>query len=182
MKGIIFNTLESFICEGWGDDTYEEILSLCPLKTKEPFVGPGTYPDTDLVMIASQAAQKLGLPLGDALRAFGHYAFPKLATKVPALVDKNAGAKAFLLSIDSVVHVEVRKLYPHAITPKFDYDDIDKKNALIIHYSSKRQMCTLMEGLIDGVAEYFGTTIRYEQRQCTGCGDARCEFHLQFAD
>jgi hypothetical protein len=93
MKGVIFNLLESFISEGWGIEKYEEILDLCPLQTKQPFVGPGTYPDADLVTIASKAADTLGLPLPVALRAFGKFCFPKLAPKVPQLVETHANAR-----------------------------------------------------------------------------------------
>ena len=79
MKGVIFNYLEEFITENWGEEKYEEILGECPLKTKEPFVGPGTYPDTDLLAIVSKTVEKLGITLPDALRSFGKFCFPKLS-------------------------------------------------------------------------------------------------------
>lgn len=179
MKGVVFNILESFISEGWGDQTYEDILAMCPLSTKEPFVGPGTYPDSDLMTIAAKAAEKLGLPLDAALRAFGKYAFPKLAEQGTQFVDSQPTARDFLLSVDSVIHVEVRKLMPKAITPAFRYEDTGP-DSLVIHYSSARKLCKFMEGLLDGVAEHYGTVIEHSQSQCMHEGAPHCTFVLKF--
>ena len=180
MKGVVFNLLESFICEKWGHEKYEEILEMCPLKTREPFVSPGTYPDADLMTIATKTADNLGLSLEDALRAFGHYCFPRLADRVPSLIEGLTDARSFLLSVDSVIHVEVRKLFPEAVTPKFIYEQ-PAADQLIIHYQSERKLCAFMEGLIDGVAKHFNTRIDYHQSACMHHGADECEFHLTFS-
>lgn len=179
MKGIVFNLLEDFIIDGWGDEAFEDILSLCPLETKEPFVGPGTYPDTDLFTIATQAANKLGVPLSDALRAFGKYALPKLVKKYPTFLEGHTDAKSFLESVDGVIHVEVRKLMPKAITPQFTYED-SGPDGLIIRYASARKLCHLMEGMLEAVGEHFGQDLEYQQNRCLHSGDDHCEFALKF--
>ncbi len=179
MKGIVFNLLEDFIIEGWGDEAFEDILSLCPLETKEPFVGPGTYPDTDLFTIATQAAAKLGIPLSDALRAFGKYCFPKLAEKFPVFLEGQTSSKEFLTSVHDVIHVEVRKLFPKAITPQFSYVDTGP-DELIIHYASSRKLCHLMEGMLESVGAHFNETVHHEQNKCLHNGDEHCEFALRF--
>ena len=179
MKGIMFNILEDFICENWGDEKYEEILALCPLKTKEPYVGPGSYPDSDLTTIAAQASDVLGVPLNEALRLLGAFAFTKFAEKFPEFIEHTTSARDFLLTVDSVIHVEVKKLYPDAVTPKFSYQDLSESQ-LIIVYRSHRRLCALMEGLIDGVANHFGTKIQHIQRKCVCQGHAACEFDLRF--
>ena len=179
MKGIVFNLLESFVCEGWGDEKYEEILSLCPLQTKEPFVGPGTYPDSDLMAIALKAADTLGVPLPDALRAFGAYSFPRLVRKFPQFVAGHDHPMAFLLSVEDVIHVEIRKLFPKAVTPSFGYRQVDDDH-LVIEYRSERKLCQFMEGLIEGVSSYYNTEINYQQGRCLHRGDDCCEFTLAF--
>jgi hypothetical protein len=181
MKGVVFNLLEAFICEGWDAATYEAILAACSLQTKEPFVGPGTYPDSDLFLIAGQAAETLGLPLPAALRAFGRYLFPRLAEQVLPLVKSHADARSFLKSVEDVIHVEVRKLMPQAITPSFHYREPDARH-LVIEYRSARKLCALMEGLLDGTADFFATTIGQQQTRCLLRGDECCEFQLEFAD
>ncbi len=179
MKGIIFNLLEDFIVEGWGDEALDEILALCPLKTKEPFVGPGTYPDADLFTIATQASSKLGVPLPDALRAFGKYALPKLLARYPSFREGHTDAKSFLTSVHGVIHVEVHKLMPKAVTPNFTYEDAGP-GGLIIHYESSRKLCHLMEGMLEAVGEEFGQDLQYVQTRCLHDGDSHCEFALHF--
>ncbi len=179
MKGIIFNTLEDFIVEGWGEDTFEDIFSSCPLETKEPFVGPGTYPDADLVMIVGATCKRLGIPAPDALRAFGVYLFPKLVETNPDSVKGYDHPQAFLLSVHDIIHVEVRKLYPKAITPEFRYH-IQDEHSLQVEYHSKRGFCHLMEGLLEGAAAFFGYQATHEQLQCTHKGATHCLFEVHF--
>ncbi|PCH68201.1 MAG: hypothetical protein COC01_04155 [Bacteroidetes bacterium] len=158
MKGIIFNLLEEFITENHGEETYDEIIGNCTLQTKEPFVGPGTYPDEDLLEIVGKTTEKLGISADVALKAFGKFAFHKLAAIFPNFLESYSNPKDFLKSVESVIHVEVKKMYKDAYTPTFIYTDL-APDKLIIQYHSKRKLYALMEGLIDGVGEHFNTTI-----------------------
>jgi hypothetical protein len=182
MKGVIFNLFEDFVSEGWGDDAYDALLQTCPLHTKGGiFVGPETYPDGDLVALLTKACERFDVPPPDALRAFGTFCFSKFATKYPVFFEGIEGAKAFLLIVHDVIHVEVRKLFKDAVPPSFEYDD-SAPDRLVIQYRSDRKLCHLMEGLLDGVAEHFATTIDRTQRQCMFDGASVCEFDLTFAD
>src|SRR3990170_390737 len=154
MKGVVFNLLEEYIEENLGDGKYEDILDGCTLKTQEPFVGPGTYPDEDLIAIVSETIRVAGIPLPEALRSFGMSCFHKLSEKFSGFVAPYNHPKPFLKSIESIIHVEVKKLYQDAVPPGFTYID-SAYDSLIIQYSSKRRLCHFMEGLIDGVAGYY---------------------------
>lgn len=119
MKGIVFNLLEEFITSMLGEEKYEEIVAGCDLKTKEPFVGPGTYPDEDLFAIVGKTVAVSGIALPDALRGFGRFCFPRLAEKFPVFVTAHNHPKPFLKSVETVIHVEVKKLYPDAVLASF---------------------------------------------------------------
>lgn len=178
MKGVVFNLLEAFVVENWGEEAYESILDLCPLETKEPFVGPGTYPDSDLLCIATAAARRVGVPLPDALRAFGTFAFPHLADRFPSYAEEKESATAFLLGVHEVIHVEVRKLMPEAVTPSFEYRS--DGGGLVVRYRSERKLCHFMEGLLVGLGERYGTPVQQEQRCCMHDGAPHCDFVLRF--
>ena len=180
MKGIIFNLLEEFITEKFGEEKYEEIIEQCPLKTKAPFVAPGSYPDSDLFAIVTKITEKLGIALPEALKLFGEFCFPKLANKYPVFVTPYKHPKEFLKTVDSIIHVEVKKLYRDAELPKFGYTD-PSSNRLIIEYESKRNLCLFMEGMIDGVAHYFKSPIKYKQTKCALKNSKVCEFDLTFS-
>lgn len=179
MKGVVFNLLESFVVEGWGPEAWEQICDLCPLRTQEPFVGPGTYPDEDLVALAVKAAEILGVSLPDALRAFGRFSFGPLAKKFPTFVEPHDDPVRFLASVDQVIHVEVRKLWPDAVTPSFVYDGVDTRS-IRITYASNRKLCHFMEGLLEGVADHFGTPVAYRQTRCMHDGAPSCVFDIAF--
>lgn len=179
MKGIVFNILEDFICEGWGEDVYDEILGRCPLHTKEPFVGPHTYPDADLLMIVGKAAERLGLPVPDAIQAFGKFCFPRLAAKYPVFLKGHEHPKTFLKTIEGVIHVEVRKLLRDADPPRITFVDLGP-DTLMLNYASKRALCPLFVGLLEGVADHFRTPIHRRETACMLKGAPACEFHLTF--
>ncbi|TPV93215.1 MAG: hypothetical protein B7733_21870 [Myxococcales bacterium FL481] len=178
MKGVMFNILEEFVVENWGIQAYEDILTKCPIHARGPFVGPGTYPDADLLAIAGAAAKHLGVELADAMRALGEFAFPLLAQKVPDLVFPCRDSLEFLARLDDVVHVEVKKLMPHAVTPSFQFSATGPDQADLV-YRSQRRLCPLVEGLLAGVGKLFGDGLSASHTHCVHRGDEDCVFALQ---
>lgn len=179
MKGVIFNLLERFIVDGWGDAVYEEILAGCPLHTQGVYVGPATYPDADLFAIVGKACERLGLPAATALHAFGRYLAPRLAARVPGLVAGHAHPKTLLQAIDSVIHVEVRKLFKDAQPPRLTWTD-PGPDELVLHYASARPLCGLVGGLIEGTGELFSVPLTQTQVRCRDDGAATCDFEVRF--
>jgi hypothetical protein len=168
MKGVVFNLLEEFIIANSDGDTYEEILDECTFVTDGPFVGPGTYPDEDLIMLVGKTVEKLGISAPAALRAFGKGLFPKLAATLPHDMTDYPHPKPFLMIVHQIIHMEVRKLYEDVAPPLFEFGD-PAPDKLVIRHQSKRQMYDLMDGLIDGVADHFECPIEFT-RQVQGDG------------
>lgn len=181
MKGVIFNQLEAMVTEQLGAQTWETLLAETKLETQGGyFVGPKTYPDADLVALVGTASRLTGTPADDLVTAFGRYLFPGLVKMHPAFVRAGMSAKEFLLSVDRVIHVEVRKLHPDAGLPSFRYEDA-APDRLVIEYESPRKLCSLMMGLIDGVALHFGETIARDETACMKTGAKSCRVELTFA-
>jgi len=179
MKGVIFNITENFIVDKFGEDTYDEIINSCSLITKEPFVGPGTYPDSDLIQIIQKASQILGIGMDDFFKQLGQYAFLQLAKILPDYVTPYHHPKDFLKTVGDIIHVEVRKLYKDAELPVFKYQE-PSPSELIITYYSERKMYAFMEGLINGVAEYFKHPISQSHTIYTKDGAEFADFKLVF--
>lgn len=179
MKGILFNQLENYIVENYGDAAYQTIIKNCRLETTNPFVGPGTYPDSDLMKIIQSASETLKINPDDLVRNFGRFVFPKLASKFSTFIEKQKNAKGFLLTIESIIHVEVHKMYEKAYTPTFEYLN-DTEGKLTIRYRSKRKLYVLMEGIIMGVADYFCCSIGQEVIIHKVNEEEVGDFHLTF--
>jgi Haem-NO-binding len=180
VKGVIFNIFEQFIVEKWGEEVFEDILAGAHLDSAEPFIGPATYPDEQIMALVVSASQKLQVPPEAATRAFGNFAFHVLAEKFPIFLKGIHDPKTFLLTVDKTIHVEVRKLYSGAVTPMFTYRDTEAQS-LVIEYRSPRKLCPLMEGLISGLGEYYQSPIGCHHDRCLHKGDDCCEFHLSFS-
>lgn len=178
MKGIVFNVLESYIDEKFGAGVFDKLVEESLPDNIDPFVGPGTYPDEQLFAIVGKALEVKKLELEPVLRDFGKFMFSALAKKYPVFVEPHDNPKDFIKTIDNIIHVEVKKLFPEAVTPKFSFfNDSDKK--LSLKYESARKLFALAEGLIDGAGEHYQQpikVIRKEENLETGY----CVFDLEF--
>lgn len=179
MKGIVFRLFEDFVTEAHGADLWERVLAETELETKEPFVGPGTYPDEDLLALVGTASRVLGVPVPDAVRSFGRFSLAHLVGAVPGLTDGYHDPRELLLALDGTVHSEVRKLWRDARPPRFETES-PSPELLRLHYESARGLCPLVAGLLDGAIEHYGVPFEHTHTHCVHRGDARCTFELSF--
>ena len=179
MKGIIINITENFITDNYGEEIFDQIMSSCNLKTEDPFVSPGTYPDSDLFEIVVNASKKLEITIEVFLKKLGHFAFAKLAERHPSFLEGYDHPKIFLQTVDSVIHMEVRKLYQDSQLPVFQYSD-PSKDELIITYFSKRKLYPFLEGMINGVSDFFKVGIIQTHKIYEKDGVELCDYYLKF--
>lgn len=181
MKGIIFNQLETMVTETLGLEAWDRILNETTLATKDAlFVGPHTYPDADLFALVGTASRITGTPAEALVRAFGRFLFPRLAASYPVFMKKDMSAKSFLMSVDRVIHVEVRKLDASTGLPTIEYEE-PSPDRLTMIYRSPRALCALAEGLIEGVGAHFGEAITIAQPTCLHRGADHCRIECTFA-
>ena len=176
MKGIVFNLLEEAVTTDFGDATWDRLLDDAGLDGA--YTSLGSYDDAEIVRLVEVASTALQIPPADVLRWFGRRAMPLLAGRYPAFFGGHAGARAFLLTLNSIIHPEVRKLYPGASPPVFDFDTGDN-TTLVIGYNSARRLCALAEGFIAGAAEHYGEQAQVSPSQCMHDGAGKCVFHVR---
>ena len=179
MKGVVFKHFESFVVDSFGEELYETVLGEAELGSDGVFLGPETYPDADLFALVGKVLEKTGLELPAALQAFGRFLFDALADGAPVYLEGH-DLRSFLESVDSVIHVEVRKLFPDAETPEIEFQDAGPAT-FVMRYRSSRQLCHLFRGLLEGSAARFGEKIDYRESDCMLHGADACEFRVQVA-
>lgn len=177
MKGAIFTALSDMVEQEFGLETWEFMLQ--ESGRDGIYISTKTYEDQEFLDLTRALHKKTNIPMNDINRAFGEYAFPLLAASVPQLTSKEMTMKEFLLTVDRVIHVEVRKLDPAASLPIFNYDD-NAEDELTMHYSSARQLCMFSEGLISGAAKHFNTEFILDHSQCMHDGYDSCTLHIKF--
>lgn len=181
MKGIIFNVLEDFAVEKFGDETLEEVYSQAELSEGvPPFVGPASYPDQDLVTLVTLLSEKGGVSVEDLLHSLGEYAISILARRFPLFFEGLSSAKEFLKTMNEVHYLEVRKLYSDANPPKIVLED-NTDGKTYLHYRSPRRLCSFLEGLLEGTGKHFGEGISYRHLRCQKEGAEECILELNFS-
>jgi len=145
------------------------------------YIATDTYPDQELMDLVGAAHEVSGIPVSELVTSFGEYMFPRFLETNPQFFSDDMTLKSFLLSVDRIIHVEVRKLHPGAILPEFKYKD-ESDNELTMYYTSPRKLCHLAAGLIAGAAAHFNTTYTLDHTDCMHNGAKACTLHLTVLD
>jgi hypothetical protein len=178
MKGILFNLAEEVVQEAYGDEVWERMLDESGVDGA--YTSLGNYPDEEFFALVAAAAGILGAPSGDVIRSIAQGAMPLLVERYPGFFDGHESAHTFVLTLNQIIHPEVRKLYPGADVPEFDFEDGGPGGELVIGYRSKRRLCALAEGFILGAAAHFGESVTINQTHCMLEGAASCVLRCTF--
>jgi hypothetical protein len=111
------------------------------------------------------------------VRWFGRNTIPFLAERYPQFFAPHTTLRPFLLTLNEIIHPEVRKIYPGADVPVFDFET-SSEDVLIMTYTSRRKLCALAVGLIEGTAAHYGETVALDHPKCMLLGDASCLFRI----
>jgi hypothetical protein len=177
MKGIIFNLLEEVVTKEFGANTWDDLLDQAQVQGS--FTSLGNYPDADLFKLVAAASAALKQTPEMIVRWFGVNALPLLAVKYPAFFNRHQSTRPFLLTLNDIIHPEVRKLYPGADTPEFDFDTTSP-DVLVMNYRSKRKLCSLVEGFTEGAAAHFHESVSIQHPCCMHRGDLYCRLEFSF--
>jgi hypothetical protein len=177
MKGIIFNVVEEAVVAEHGEETWETILDAAGLDGA--WTSVGMYPDEDLDALVGAGSSVLGVPPPELLRHLGHVCLLGLARRYPHFFEPFDRTRPFLLTLNDVIHPEVRKLHADARPPEFWFDEEDP-DTLVMHYGSSRRLCLLAEGMVQGAATRFAERARVSQPACMHEGADRCVLTISF--
>lgn len=179
MKGVVFNILEDMVTEKGGLLMWQGVLD--KVGVEGGYTAVGTYSDDELFKIVGAVVEELGVPAEEVVGAFGVYMFGQLAKRYPVFVENCPDFFSFLESIDSVIHLEVRKLMTETQLPSIKCTRVGNSE-LLMNYSSPRRLCLLAEGLIYGAAEQYGSSIRIDHPVCMHKGADHCDLRVSLTD
>jgi hypothetical protein len=177
MKGVVFNLLEQLVRREFGDSEWDLVRQ--DAEVDGAFTSLDTYPDAVLRRLVTAVGKRAHKSPGEALQWFGRHAMPLLATQYPQFFASQNSTRSFVLTLNDIIHPEVRRLYPGAGVPMFDFDT-SGPDTLTIGYQSPRKLCALAHGFIEGAADHYHEVVDVEQIQCMHRGDAKCVFQLRF--
>lgn len=173
MKGIIFNLLEEVVTTRYGADVWDDMLDASSVDGA--YTAVGSYGDAEFRRLLTVLPADVLSSGNDPLRWFGRAAMPVLAERYPVFFTGHRSTRSFILTLNEIIHPEVRKLYPGADVPVFDLDDdLGEEQRVVLGYRSSRHLCRLAEGFIEGAAALFGDRADLRQSACMLDGADRC--------
>ncbi len=177
MKGIVFREFGELVTERFGEATWDALITESKVPSGGAYTAVGTYPHEEATALLMALSRRTGASPDDLLKVFGEHLFGVLSRRFPFAVAGHADLFPFLESLDGVVHVEVRKLYPDAELPAFltRYEG----DALVLEYRSQRPFAALAEGLLRGAIVHWGGRYTLVRRSLAGDGSCEAIFELR---
>lgn len=167
MKGMIFTQLIEMADTMLGPDRVEMIIAESSLPSGGAYTAVGNYPHSEAVTLLDAFSAASGMPVPDLLGRFGEHMLAYFHSRYTAFFEKCPDAFSFFESIDSYVHVEVRKLYPDAELPRF-VAARESPGRLRFDYHSSRHLEDFAAGLIRGTLRLYSENANVTQSEASG--------------
>jgi len=169
MKGIVFTEFLELVESNFGLEVVDKIIEKSQLPSKGAYTAIGTYSFSEMLSLITNLSEHTKMSVDELLYVYGLHFFSVIQRDYPGILKIYEGPMDLLSSVESHIHVEVRKIYPDAELPKFE--TLDKtKNSLTLKYTSSRSMYAFAHGLMEKAFEHYGgsASISYEKLKKDG--------------
>lgn len=167
MKGVVFTEFLDMVEDKFSASLVDDIIEEADLPNSGAYTAVGTYPHAELGRLVIQLSKKTGQRVPDLLRAYGLHLFERFVAGYPGFFENVKDSFGFLQSVEKVVHVEVRKLYPDAELPSFDTVHVSPDRLSLI-YRSPRCLGDFAQGLMEGCFAHFKEQVTIDRRDEAG--------------
>lgn len=156
MKGIIFTEFLDIIEQTFGLDVCQQMLDLS--SDDGVYTAVGSYDHRDLVKLIVSLGKITDTPVETLQEVYGEAVFSRLYNTIPHLDQFPHDTFGFVKEVEAYIHKEVKKLYPDATPPHFEF--LSETNThMLMDYKSARCMSHVCVGLIKGCAKYFNQQV-----------------------
>jgi len=171
MRGLIFNLVEEMVKGEYGVDMWDEVIDAS--LASGAYTALGTYADAELTVLVESVARLTGLDEMYVRRESGRNGIAMFAARYPEYFFRHDDVVSFLLTLNSVVHAEVRKSDPGSGVVAIGFRGLSG-GGLELLYASERGLCDLAEGLVLGAVAHFGRDEEVTHPECMRRGDPCC--------
>lgn len=176
MKGIIMTFFSDQVIRENGLATWQQMLDSTGLDGV--YTAGGNYPDQDLIKLIVTYSEIRGESVAHLIHHTGRRLLDQFSDSYGVFFDGHKSFFSFLESVEGVIHVEVKKLYPDVELPNFEYERVSAQQ-LNMHYRSKRKLCDLALGLVTRAAEFFDVNCSVVHgTHCLNKGDDFCQLEI----
>lgn len=162
MKGIVFTEFLELVETKFGLETVDQIIEASDLESGGAYTAVGTYSFSEMLALLTNLSIITNISINDLLKIYAYHFFHVIENNYAQILKMYKGPMDMLSSIESHIHVEVRKIYPDAELPRFNI--IEKTdNKLVLEYFSSRSMYAFAHGLMEKTFQHYNNsaTITY---------------------
>lgn len=163
MKGIVFTEFLEMVEKDFGYEIVDQILNDSQLESGGAYTSVGTYNHAEMIQLLLNLSKVSSQNVSTLLESFGNYIFVTFRKGYPAFFDTCTHGFDFLESIDNHIHVEVKKLYPDAMLPRFESEK--EGDEMRLRYFSDRRMSDFALGLIKATMHHYGHGFSVEKTE-----------------
>lgn len=163
MLGIVFTEFFDMVEQQFSAEMVEHLIEDVQPASGAIYTSVGYYSHQELVAYVLALAKRSEVPVSELVRRFGHHLFAAFARHYQDMLTPYSSTMQLLQQVDSHIHVEVKKLYPDALTPSFTVLHAGPEK-LEIEYRSERNMADLAQGLIEASLLHFHDHLRLRRQ------------------
>ncbi len=159
MLGVVFTEFMDMVEDRFSADMVDDIIDDAAVSSGGAYTAVGRYDHKEMVALVAALSRHSGLAVDDLIHAFGHHLFGRFVERYPVFFSEVHSPVDFLMSVETHIHTEVRKLYPDAELPSIKSQPIGATQ-IEVEYASVRPFGILAQGLIEGAMRHFETPCR----------------------
>ena len=176
MHGSICCIVKKFVEVNHGSAAWETILENAghPGLVLSPIA---TYPDEAVVELLTAGCELLGCDLGTLLKSLGRFAAPELLSFAANMLHPSWKSFELLANVETIIHRTIRIQNPEAQPANIQAFRLNENTVQVI-YSSRRGLCDLAEGILNGLGEFYNENLEVRQLTCSKQGEPFCTFEV----
>ena len=165
MRGSVFVEFVDYLEDRFGLEQVDAIVADlgATLSTEGAYTAVGDYPHTEMLAIAQSVCERTDTPLPTLVREFAGFLLDAFARMHPEYFESTDDVFEFLESVGSLIHQDVRKLYPDSNPPMVRLERLDRQSARLT-YESHRPLAPLAHALAEATGEKFGQPLAIDVR------------------
>jgi hypothetical protein len=176
VHGVIFASYYDFLTARFGGENARSLFAGEPV-----YLMSETYEDERFFGLVKKTCEEMNVETDVLLHDLGVFTAQKTFARLyPAFFAVAGTARRFLLTVEERIHELVRATIPDASPPQLSVTALEE-DGVRIEYTSPRQLCVLLEGLVKGTAEHYGERAAIEHPECMRRGDPACLFNVRLS-
>jgi len=177
MHGSICCIVKKFVDTNHGAEAWDAILNQAGYEglVLSPI---GTYPDEAVFALLGAGCELLEVELDDLLRVVGRFAGPELIGFASNMLHPDWKTFELLANVESLIHRTIRMQNPTAQPANIQAFRLSEGEAQVV-YSSRRGLCTLAHGIIEGIVDFYQENISIREVTCAKQGHPFCTFEAK---